>query len=507
MRARLGLGADGDGDAGSDGAPVAFATVSTLAADLGNTAVFGALTGGGTLHVVTAERVADPRRMAEYFARHPVDVLKVVPSHLAALSASERPAAVLPRRCLVLGGEALTWDEVDRVRELAPDLAVLNHYGPTEATVGATTFAATRTPQRAAADPAARRGATVPLGRPLAGMRATVVDRHGRPAPLGVAGELCIAGAGVARGYAGQPARTAERFVPDPFAAEAADLGGAAGDRMYRTGDLARRRPGGDLEFLGRADHQVKVRGFRIELGEVEAALAAAPEVAEAAVAARLYGGPRDVRLVAYVVPAATAGGGAASSRRRPPTPRRWPRRCAAACASGCRTTCSRPPSSSWRRCRAPPTARSTAAPCRSRTRRGRGSPPTTPSRPATRSAPSPRCGARRCRSTRWAATTTSSTSAATPCCWCRWPASCAAACNATCRSPPSSSTPRSPAWPPTWPATTGRRWPTRGSGWRRARRRDAGACGSGRRGAAVRRRISTATADAAPAAGEEAER
>ncbi|HEX2162700.1 MAG TPA: condensation domain-containing protein, partial [Thermoanaerobaculia bacterium] len=198
--ARLDLGRDGGGD-GTAGRPASFATVSTLAADLGNTAVFGALASGGALHVVSAERVSDPEAMADYFARHEIDVLKVVPSHLAALGAASRPERVLPRRRLVLGGEALSWDEVDRLRELAPGLGVLNHYGPTEATVGATTFEAARpgsepSTRRGAASPA-RRGATVPLGRPLPGVRAAVLDRHGRPAPVGVPGELFVGGAGV----------------------------------------------------------------------------------------------------------------------------------------------------------------------------------------------------------------------------------------------------------------------------------------------------------------------
>jgi amino acid adenylation domain-containing protein len=259
-----------------------YATVTTFAGDVGNTAIFPALCGGGTLHLIAWDRATSPVRLAEYFARHRVDVLKAVPS-LAAAHLEAEGAAVLPRRRLVLGGEALSWSLADRVAELAAD-TLLNHYGPTETTVGSVM----------SAPDAARRGATVPLGRPLPNQRTYVLDPWGHLSPDGVEGELYIGGAGVTRGYAGRPDLTADRFVPDPFAA-------APGARMYRTGDRVRRLPGGAIEFLGRVDAQIKVRGFRVEPGEIEAALRAQPGVADAAVLLRddLPGGPR---LVAYVV-------------------------------------------------------------------------------------------------------------------------------------------------------------------------------------------------------------
>jgi amino acid adenylation domain-containing protein len=258
-----------------------WALVSTLAADLGHTALFPALCSGGTLHLMTPERALDPEAFADYAGRHRIDALKIVPSHLAALLAGTRPAAVLPRDLLVLGGEATPWELAERIAALAPGLAVLNHYGPTETTVGAVAgpIVVSSRPRR----PGLLRPA---LGRPLAGAEAYVLDRALRLAPPGVPGELFLGGEGVARGYLGQPDRTAERFVPHPFASR-------PGARLYRTGDLARRLPDGTLEFLGRADAQVKIRGFRVEPGEVEAALARHPEVRDCAVVVRQTpGGP-----------------------------------------------------------------------------------------------------------------------------------------------------------------------------------------------------------------------
>jgi acyl carrier protein len=175
---------------------------------------------------------------------------------------------------------------VERVRARLP-VEVYNLYGPTEATIDATCGAY-----------APGAGATVPLGEPIDGVRLVRAEAPWRRAAEGEPGELLIGGAGLARGYLGRPALTAERFVPDAFSGE-------PGARLYRTGDLVRALPGGGLEFAGRRDHQVKVRGFRIELGEIEAALAAHPAVREAVVAAREEDSG-EKRLVAYVVPVET---------------------------------------------------------------------------------------------------------------------------------------------------------------------------------------------------------
>ncbi|PYC87631.1 non-ribosomal peptide synthetase [Streptomyces tateyamensis] len=255
-----------------------YAVCSTLAADLGHTMLFGALWAGGTVRLLDPAVVADADALAEALAEHPVDLLKLVPSQLAALLTAERPADLLPRHCLVLGGEAVGWELVDRVAALRPGLRIVNHYGPTETTVGVLTHVLSEVPP-------ARRPAAPPLGRPLPHVEARILDRHGEPVPLGVPGELWIGGPAVARGYLGDPDRTAERFTTDP----------ATGTRRYRTGDRVRLRPDGTVEFLGRDDRQVKIRGYRVEPGEVEAALRAEPGITDAAVLAA------DGRLVAYL--------------------------------------------------------------------------------------------------------------------------------------------------------------------------------------------------------------
>ena len=184
-----------------------------------------------------------------------------------------------PGLAMLCGGEALPRDLADRL--LAGGGRLWNLYGPTEATVWATVAEVGPGP------------GPVAIGRPIAGLRVHVLDARLGPVPVGVAGELYLGGVGLARGYLGRPGLTAERFVPDPF--------GPPGGRLYRTGDRARWLPDGQLECLGRADHQVKVRGHRVELGEVEAALARHPAVRRAAVAA-----PEDAtgrrRLVGYLV-------------------------------------------------------------------------------------------------------------------------------------------------------------------------------------------------------------
>ncbi|MER0242571.1 amino acid adenylation domain-containing protein [Streptomyces sp. HSW2009] len=246
---------------------------------------------------------------------------------LFALLAHEVPDAFRSVREVWTGGDVVSPAAVGAVRAAVPGIRIVNGYGPTETTTFATAGEGRAHPPVAPGPAAGRRGAPppggaaagpetsatptapatptpaggdhapLPIGTPLDGMAASVLDGALRPVPDGVPGELYLAGAGLARGYAGQPGLTAERFVADPA--------GPPGARMYRTGDVVRVRPDGRLDFLGRADDQVKLRGYRIEPGEPEAALRALPEVAHAAVLVRTEG-PGGPALVAYVVPAVT---------------------------------------------------------------------------------------------------------------------------------------------------------------------------------------------------------
>jgi amino acid adenylation domain-containing protein len=265
-----------------------LALVSTPAADLGYTMIFPSLCYGGCLDVIDADWVLDPGKLAEHFSRHPVDYLKIVPSHLRALLNSSEGSGLLPRRWLVLGGEASSWDFIQQVKEAGRNCRVLNHYGPTETTVGVLTYDTTQNDGRK------QRNGMVPVGRPLSNAKAYVLDSEFNPVGVGITGEIHIGGAGVARGYWKRAELTAEKFVPDPYSVE-------PGGRMYRTGDLGRYLESGNIEFLGRKDQQVKIRGFRIELGEIEAALQEHEGVRQAVVIAQ-EDESGDKQLVAYLV-------------------------------------------------------------------------------------------------------------------------------------------------------------------------------------------------------------
>jgi thioester reductase-like protein len=222
--------------------------------------------------------------LANYFNHHPIDCLKIVPSHLAALLASSPTEFILPQTHLILGGEAATWDLIKTIHQQVPKCQIFNHYGPTETTVGVLTYSIKKL---------ASFSKTVPLGLPLPNTQIYVLDEQLQPVPINLPGELYIGGAGLTRGYLNRPEEQTERFINNPF---------IPGTMLYKTGDLACYLPDGNLEFLGRTDNQVKIRGFRIEMGEIEALLNQHPGVWQSAVSA-WENEPGNKRLVAYVVP------------------------------------------------------------------------------------------------------------------------------------------------------------------------------------------------------------
>jgi acyl-coenzyme A synthetase/AMP-(fatty) acid ligase len=232
----------------------------------------------------TEHEARDPRLLARATAQHGVTHVHSIPSHYALLAESCTGGELVNLKLVSVGGEPMPPQLVRRHLADYPNATLLNDYGPTEATVWAAAHRCTVGDSTAS---------LVPIGRPLPGYRAYVLDDQLRLAPPGLVGELYIGGAALARGYHGRPGLTAARFLPDPF-------GDAPGGRLYRTGDLARHRSDGALDILGRVDSQVKVRGFRVELGEIERTVLRHPDVAEAAVV--VHSGPGDVvRLACFV--------------------------------------------------------------------------------------------------------------------------------------------------------------------------------------------------------------
>ena len=265
---------------------------AALTFDVALEELFASLIRGATVVLLPTGPVPGIDELVSLARRERLSVLNVPASYWHEwVSVVERhpPSSCPALRLVVVGSERVDGGKLAEWQAATPaGIHWLNAYGPTETTITATLH-----------EPGARStGTTVPIGRPLPGVRAYVLDAALRPVPDGVPGDLHIAGAGVARGYLGDPARTAEHFLPDPW--------GGPGERMYATGDRARRTAAGVLEFLGRDDDQVKLRGFRIELGEIEAALAAHPDVRDAAAVLR-EDTPGKPALVGYVTLASTA--------------------------------------------------------------------------------------------------------------------------------------------------------------------------------------------------------
>jgi amino acid adenylation domain-containing protein/thioester reductase-like protein len=282
------------------------AQMASMAFDTSIEQVFVALTAGATLLLPPPGTMA-PSELLRRIERRHATVLDLTPAYWHQLLALTGPADERLRsvRLMITGGEPADPEVCRTALRAAPWARLLNAYGLTETTITSALFdvgAGLRAADQPEAGP-------VPVGRPVGRARITVVDEELNPVPAGAAGEICIGGPPVARGYLGRPALTAERFVPDP--------GGARGSRMYRTGDLGRWLPGGNLEVAGRMDRQLKVRGFRVEPGEIESVLAGHPDIDQVSVVAstRRSG---DTRLVAYYTPSAAATANAGTGTHQP---------------------------------------------------------------------------------------------------------------------------------------------------------------------------------------------
>jgi amino acid adenylation domain-containing protein len=243
---------------------------------------------GACLTLARPDGHRDSTYLVKTIIREQISTLQVVPTLLRALLQEPALTNCQSLTRLFCGGEELPMDLLTHALATLPaDTLFCNLYGPTECTIDTSFWVSERKSQFP----------RVPIGKPIANLQTYVLDQQMQPVPIGVAGEMYIGGIGVARGYLGRAALTAERFVPDPFSGE-------VGGRLYRTGDLARYLPDGNLEFMGRIDQQVKIRGFRVELGEIEAVLSQHPAIAACVVLVR-ENELRDKRLVAYLVPRA----------------------------------------------------------------------------------------------------------------------------------------------------------------------------------------------------------
>ncbi|UOE51897.1 amino acid adenylation domain-containing protein [Mucilaginibacter sp. SMC90] len=262
-----------------------FGLMSTIATDLGNTVLFSSLAYGGTLHVFSKETVSNVHQIHNYFGQHQIDCIKIVPSHWKALS-PDTDVPLLPAKLLIFGGEALPKETVTRIARYSA-CRVINHYGPTETTIGKLLYEATDK---------LIEGARVPVGRPFSNTIVYVLGKEMERCPIGIPGELYIGGRGLAQGYHRLPKLTNEKFIADPYRRE--------GSRIYRTGDRVVMRADGNIEYLGRMDDQVKIRGYRVEPGEIALVLEHSKHVNQAAVIA-IDDKLGNKQLVAYIVPSA----------------------------------------------------------------------------------------------------------------------------------------------------------------------------------------------------------
>ncbi|UPK68821.1 amino acid adenylation domain-containing protein [Chitinophaga filiformis] len=257
-----------------------FGLMSTISTDLGNTVIFSAMLSGGSLHLFPKEMLTNPGRLHQYFKDHIVDCIKIVPSYWKTLETDG--ALLLPARMIIFGGEELSGAIVRAIHKAAPGLTIINHYGPTETTIGKLLHVV---------EPGRNYG-SVPVGQVFSNSQAYIVDSNFSLCPVGVWGELLIGGDGVAKGYLNREELTRERFIDNIF---------SGSGRLYRTGDSVRRLADGNIVFKGRIDSQVKIRGYRVEPGEIETVIQKHNGIRQCAVLAK-----QDVlgnnQLVAYIV-------------------------------------------------------------------------------------------------------------------------------------------------------------------------------------------------------------
>lgn len=260
-----------------------YGVITSISTDLGNTTLLSGLAFSGTLHIFSEEQITDSAYISQYINIHQLDILKLTPSHFSALFLDEQ-LAQFSCRWLFIGGEAIdanTKVKIEKLIKLGTN--VINHYGPTETTIGCCATQLTTEMLTG----------SIPVGKPLPNVYSYLISPDGQLAPFGSIGELLIGGEGVARGYLNQPEQTTNRFIDDPF--NLCEHG-----RVYRTGDLMRYQKGGNLVFEGRTDDQIKIRGYRVEIGEIENAIVTCEGVNKAIVVAHDKDGLKV--LMAYLI-------------------------------------------------------------------------------------------------------------------------------------------------------------------------------------------------------------
>ena len=260
-----------------------YALVSSIATDLGNTAIFSSLVFGGSLHIFSKDAASNAVYMQGYFTTNRIDCLKIVPSHWKALCTDDE--LLLPSTLLMFGGETLMAGLAEKIKNKSPNCRVVNHYGPTETTIGKLLHEVQK---------GRTYGHTIPIGKTFSNSNVYVLSKQMMLCPVGVAGELYIGGEGVARGYLNNENLTREKFVRGPFEK-------GEGAKLYRTGDMVRRLEDGEIQFIGRVDDQVKIRGYRVEPGEIEREVLTSGMISQVVVQAK-EDKQGEKRLVGYLV-------------------------------------------------------------------------------------------------------------------------------------------------------------------------------------------------------------